>query len=208
MSSDRLQWYWEIKKINVKSKSINYRHCSYFNRQHAVKINAQKQDPGLDVRSVTSRFWAQNWKSATCKSRWHTTVTLLDVQTLLLPNVAYSSSSSVDNSTPQNPKPPCMWSVELSVIFSLIYTFICGPGSSVGIATDYGLEGPGSNTGGARFYVCPDQAWGPPRLLSNGYRVFPGGKVRPGRAADPLLVPRSWKSRAIPPPTLWATPGL
>jgi len=23
-----------------------------------------------------------------------------------------------------------------------------------------------------------------------------------------LLVPRSWKSRAIPLPTLWATPGL
>ena len=26
--------------------------------------------------------------------------------------------------------------------------------------------------------------WGPPSLLYNGYRVFPGGKVRPGRAAD------------------------
>jgi hypothetical protein len=26
-----------------------------------------------------------------------------------------------------------------------------GPGSSVGIATDYGLDGPGSNPGGARF---------------------------------------------------------
>jgi len=24
----------------------------------------------------------------------------------------------------------------------------------------------------------------PPSLLYNGYRVFPGGKVRPGRAAD------------------------
>jgi len=33
--------------------------------------------------------------------------------------------------------------------------------------------------------------------------------VRPGRVADhsPLLVPRSWKSRAIPLPSLWATPG-
>jgi len=30
----------------------------------------------------------------------------------------------------------------------------------------------------------PDRPWGPPRLLWNGYRVFPGGKVRPGRAAD------------------------
>ena len=25
------------------------------------------------------------------------------------------------------------------------YFLICGPGSSVGIATDYGLDGPGSN---------------------------------------------------------------
>ena len=26
--------------------------------------------------------------------------------------------------------------------------YICGPGSSVGIATDYGLDDPGSNPGG------------------------------------------------------------
>ena len=31
--------------------------------------------------------------------------------------------------------------------------FYCGPGSSVGIATDYGLDGPGSNPGGTRFYL-------------------------------------------------------
>jgi hypothetical protein len=33
--------------------------------------------------------------------------------------------------------------------------------------------------------------------------------VRPGRATDhsPPLVPRPWKSRAIPLPTLWATTG-
>jgi len=29
-----------------------------------------------------------------------------------------------------------------------IYIYIYGPGSSVGIATDYGLDGPGSNPGG------------------------------------------------------------
>ena len=42
----------------------------------------------------------------------------------------------------------------------------------------------GSNPGGARFSACPDWPWGPPSLLYNGYRVFSGGKVRPGRAAD------------------------
>ena len=55
-----------------------------------------------------------------------------------------------------------------------------GPGSSVGIATDYRLDGPGSNPGGDENF----RPWGPPSLLYNGYRVFPGGKVRPGRAAD------------------------
>ena len=60
----------------------------------------------------------------------------------------------------------------------------CGPRSSVGIAADYGLVGPGWNPGGARFSARPDRPWGPPSLLYNGYRVFPVGKVRPGRAAD------------------------
>jgi hypothetical protein len=60
-----------------------------------------------------------------------------------------------------------------------------GPGSSGGIATDYGLDGPGSNPGGGEiFRTCPDRPWGPPSLLYNGYRAFPGGKVRPGRDAD------------------------
>jgi hypothetical protein len=43
---------------------------------------------------------------------------------------------------------------------------------------------PGSNPVGTRFFTHPDRPWGPPSLLYNGYRVFPGGKVRPGRAAD------------------------
>ena len=60
-----------------------------------------------------------------------------------------------------------------------------GPGSSVGIATDYGLDGSGSNPGGDEiFRTRPDRPWGPLSLLYNGYRVFPGDKVRPGRAAD------------------------
>ena len=39
--------------------------------------------------------------------------------------------------------------------------------------------------GGEIFRTCPDRPWGPPRLLYNGYRAFPGGKERPGRDADP-----------------------
>ena len=44
----------------------------------------------------------------------------------------------------------------------------------------------GSNPGrGKIFRTCPDRPWGPPSLLYNGYRFFPGGKNRPGRDADP-----------------------
>jgi len=51
--------------------------------------------------------------------------------------------------------------------------------SSVGIATCYGLDGPGieSRWGGEIFRTCPDRPWGPPSLLYNEYRVFPGGKA-------------------------------
>ena len=83
----------------------------------------------------------------------------------------------------------------------------CGPGSVVGIATGYGLAVPGSNPGGGEiFRTSPDRPWGPPSLLYNGYRVFPGGKERPGRDADssPLPVPCSRKSRAKPLLPLWA----
>ena len=61
-----------------------------------------------------------------------------------------------------------------------------GPGSSVGIATGYGLDGPGIESRWGEFFrTCPDRPWDPPNLLYNGYRVFPGGKERPGRGADP-----------------------
>ena len=50
------------------------------------------------------------------------------------------------------------------------------------------------------FRTCPDRSRGPQNLLYNEYRVFPGGKKRPGRDADPspFLVPWSRKRRAIP----------
>ena len=80
--------------------------------------------------------------------------------------------------------------------------FRSGLGGVVGIATGYGLDCPGieSRWGGEIFRTCPDRPWDPTSLLYNGYRVFPGGKERPGRDADPspLLVPWSRKSRAIP----------
>jgi hypothetical protein len=83
--------------------------------------------------------------------------------------------------------------------------------SVVGIATRYGLEGLGIETRwGEIFRTYPDRLRGPPSLLYNGYRVFPGGKVDRDvmLTTHPLLVPRLRKSWAIPPLTLWVLLGL
>ena len=59
-----------------------------------------------------------------------------------------------------------------------------GPDSSVSIATDYGLDGPGIESRWGEIFHRSGRPLGPPSLLYNGYRVFPGDKVWQGRAAD------------------------
>ena len=81
------------------------------------------------------------------------------------------------------------WSV---LTFKNLLLVNMGRDSSVGIATRYGLDGPGiESRGGEIFHNRPDRSWGPTVLLYNGYRVFPGVKG-PEPAADhpPHLVPR------------------
>ena len=39
-----------------------------------------------------------------------------------------------------------------SVDIGYIYSYMSRPGSSVGVATDYGLHGPGSNPGGDEIF--------------------------------------------------------
>ena len=80
-----------------------------------------------------------------------------------------------------------------------ISTHLFGPGSSVGIATG-GLDSPGiESRWGRDFPYLSRPALGSTQPPVNGYRVFPRGKERPGRDADPspLLEPWSRKSRAI-----------
>jgi hypothetical protein len=60
-----------------------------------------------------------------------------------------------------------------------LYVSGMGRYSTVGIATRYGMDGPGiESRWGARFSAFVQTGPGdPPSLLYNGYRVFPGGKA-------------------------------
>ena len=53
--------------------------------------------------------------------------------------------------------------VRVSILLVIYCKYIThsGPGSSVGIATDYGLDGPGSNPGADEFYRPSRPALGP-----------------------------------------------
>ena len=61
---------------------------------------------------------------------------------------------------------------------------VYGPGSSVGIATDYRLEGPGSNPDRDEIFRPSIPALGPTQPPVKWVPGLPGGKVRTGSAAD------------------------
>ena len=60
-----------------------------------------------------------------------------------------------------------------------------GRDNVVGTATRHEIDGQGIETvRGDIFRPHPDQPWGPPRSLQNGYRVSSTRLKRPGRRAD------------------------
>jgi hypothetical protein len=72
-----------------------------------------------------------------------------------------------------------------------------GPGSAVGVATGYGLDGPGIKSRWGVKFFAPVQT-GPgahPASCTVGTKSFPGGKERPGRDADPSPLLVSWSKK-------------
>jgi hypothetical protein len=65
------------------------------------------------------------------------------------------------------------------ILLHIMYIYyIHGAGIAQSVATCYGLGGPEiESRWAAIFRTHPDRPWGPPSLLYNGYRVFPGGKA-------------------------------
>ena len=102
------------------------------------------------------------------------------------------------------PKGGCKFTYTTKILRLLsilnFYHSVCGPGISVGIATGYGLDGPGIETWwGARF-TAPVQT-GPgahPASCTMGTGSFPG--VKSGRGVTltphPLLVPLVMKGQS------------
>ena len=78
-------------------------------------------------------------------------------------------------------------------VFYVMYNFLCGPRSSVGIATDYGLGGPGIEyRWGEIFRTCPDGPGAHPASCTMGTGSFPGVECCQGvmLTLHPLLVMR------------------
>jgi hypothetical protein len=100
------------------------------------------------------------------------------------------------------------WTIEMSRKFTKVYIVVCRLGSVVSIATGYRLDVPGIESWWEARFSTPVQT-GPgthPASCTMGNGSFPGVKSGQGvtLTPHPLLVPWSWKNRAIPLLSLWA----
>ena len=101
-----------------------------------------------------------------------------------------------------------MTKLTVGFLIFLCRIIFCGPRSSFSIATDYGLDGVGVKSHWGRdFLPAQTDPGAHPASCTMGTGSFLGVKCGWGvlLTTQPLLAPRTWKSKAILLPTLWAT---
>ena len=159
-----------------------------------VRMNCYTEDVGcLFLRTVCDYLPAD--------MRWHPRILHCSTTTLREPKISHDSRHSVYHNILRllwNLSVYCRFlklfslSSALSPVnrmhrliacsFGIYFNFfspLCGSrDNSVGIATRYGLNGPGIHSRWSEiFRTCPDRLWGPPSLLYIGYWVSHGGKA-------------------------------
>ena len=79
-------------------------------------------------------------------------------------------------------------SISHKCICNAVTSLLSGPGRVLGIATDYGLDGPGIESRWGAIFFAPVQTDPGAHTASctMGTGSFPGGKERPAHDADPL----------------------
>ena len=145
-----------------------------------------------------------------CMMSYTSYYSLLSSFDILHASVLCNSSPLVQDNLPLPCLPLKNTEIQMIFIFWIFapYSVLCGPGSSVGIVTGYGLDSPGIKSQWEARFSAPVQT-GPgahPASCTIGTSSFQG--VKSGQSVTltlhPLLVPWSWKSRAIPLLPLWA----
>jgi len=94
-------------------------------------------------------------------------------------SVNWLQSATFENNRTDKRRVAVQWTRNFYFQFHAKIFVTQGWDGAVGIASRYGLDGPGieSRWGGEIFRTRLDRPWGPPNLLHNGHRVFPWGKA-------------------------------
>jgi hypothetical protein len=201
----------------VKLLAISWDKCEQKDKYSIIFSWNSCQNVQVTYCYFKIRAWRRSWTgkisvgtviTLKCPGKILETATLEDGTTMSSPNIgnqlhSYPASrpETTENSNTVLPKPKISQHLVLLLHYLIDIWLWVGPVAQSVYRLARGWTVRGSNPGGVEiFHTCPDRSWGSPSMLYNGYRVFPGGKERPGRDADPspLLVPWSWKGRALP----------